>query len=154
MIPNLAVAATAVALVAAAPAPAATTTATVPASFTAQAEPRLEQQEALDRVLANPKVADWLDRYPPDPQTEAVYDADSGTWTVKAWSGEAGQIVLATVADSSGEVTEAWTGPQVAWTMARGGPGAFGGKRINSIPVWLVFCVAFLVGLADLRRPL
>ena len=32
---------------------------------------------------------------------------------------------------------EAWTGPQVAWKMARGGPGAFGGKKINSYPVWL-----------------
>ena len=38
--------------------------------------------------------------------------------------------------------------------MARGGPGAFGGKKINSFVVWLGFCAVFLVGLADLRRPL
>ena len=68
--------------------------------------------------------------------------------------GDAGQIVLATVTDDSGAVVEAWTGPQVAWTMARGGSGAFGGKRINSVPIWLLFCIAFFVGLADLRRPL
>jgi hypothetical protein len=38
--------------------------------------------------------------------------------------------------------------------MARGYPGAFGGKEINSTPVWLGFCVLFLLGLGDLRRPL
>ena len=37
--------------------------------------------------------------------------------------------------------------------MARGGPGAFGGKKINSYVVWLGFCAVFLLGLADLRRP-
>jgi hypothetical protein len=49
-------------------------------------------------------------------------------------------------------VTEAWTGPQVAWKMARGYDGAFGGKKINSLPVWLGFCAAFLLGLVDFRR--
>ena len=38
--------------------------------------------------------------------------------------------------------------------MARGYDGAFGGKKINSAAVWLGFCLLFLVGLADLRRPL
>ena len=38
--------------------------------------------------------------------------------------------------------------------MARGSPGAFGGRQINSWPIWLGFCVLFFVGLADLRRPL
>ena len=72
---------------------------------------------------------------------------------MKVWSGPAGEVVTGTVDDASGAVTEAWTGPQVAWKMARGYSGAFGGKKINSTPVWLGFCLAFLVGLADLRRP-
>src|SRR5438046_2404830 len=38
--------------------------------------------------------------------------------------------------------------------MARGYEGAFGGKKINSVPVWLAFCIVFLLGLADFRRPL
>ena len=38
--------------------------------------------------------------------------------------------------------------------MARGYDGAFGGKKINTRPVWLGFCAVFLLGLADLRRPL
>jgi hypothetical protein len=38
--------------------------------------------------------------------------------------------------------------------MARGYPGAFGGKEINKVWIWLGFCAVFLVGLADFRRPL
>jgi hypothetical protein len=73
---------------------------------------------------------------------------------VKAWSGEAGQIAQTVVDDATGRVTEAWTGPQVAWSMARGREGAFGGKTLLRPYVWLGFCLAFLLGLADLRRPL
>jgi hypothetical protein len=113
---------------------------------------RLTERQATDILLRHPKVEDWLARYPPDPQTDAEFRAASGEWVVKAWSGEAGQIVLGKVDDSSGAVLEAWTGPQVAWSMARGGAGAFGGRTINTPWVWLAFCAAFLVGLADLRR--
>jgi hypothetical protein len=38
--------------------------------------------------------------------------------------------------------------------MARGSSGAFGGTEINSPVVWLGFCVIFLLGLGNLRRPL
>ena len=37
--------------------------------------------------------------------------------------------------------------------MARGSPGAFGGNRLNSLPIWLGFCGLFLLGLVDWRRP-
>ena len=67
--------------------------------------------------------------------------------------GDAGEIAQGTVVDASGAVTEAWTGPQVAWGMARGSPGAFGGTAINNPWVWGAFCLVFLVGLVDWRRP-
>jgi len=38
--------------------------------------------------------------------------------------------------------------------MARGRPGAFGGKLLTSWPVWVGLSAIFLLGLADLRRPL
>src|SRR5918997_3029557 len=38
--------------------------------------------------------------------------------------------------------------------MARGSSGAFGGREINRPVVWLALCAVFLLGLADLRRPL
>jgi hypothetical protein len=72
---------------------------------------------------------------------------------VKAWSGDAGQIAQVVVEDTTSRVTEAWTGPQVAWKMARGRTGAFGGKTLQTWYVWVAFCALFFVGLADLRRP-
>ena len=117
-------------------------------------EPLLTEQEAVDRALAKDKVADWVARYPERTLTdEALFDEDTRVWTVKVWSSrpEAGQIVLAKVDDITGAVTEAWTGPQVAWKMARGYDGAFG-RKINEPWVWLSFCAVFLLGLADLRR--
>ena len=118
-------------------------------------KPRLTKQRATRILLAERKVADWLERYPVKGRiTDATYDRTYRDWTVKVWWGQAGQIALGRVADESALVTEAWTGPQVAWKMARGYDGAFGGKKINSPYVWLAFCAAFLLGLADLRRPL
>ena len=118
------------------------------------APPRLTEEKAVERALAVDKVSDWLARYPPGPTTEAEFRRGSRTWLVKAWSGEAGQVAQAVVDDATGAVTEAWTGPQVAWKMARGGEGAFGGKILLKPVVWLWLCAVFLLGLADLRRPL
>ena len=116
---------------------------------------RLTEEEAIRAALGYPKVADWVERYSGQKLTkEATYDESDGLWEVKVWvPGEAGQIVLAKVEDSSVRVTEAWTGPQVAWKMARGYDGAFG-RKINDPPIWLAFCALFLFGLAELRRPL
>ena len=116
---------------------------------------RLTEREAIAPFLRHPKVADWLDRYPTKGRvTDASYDSESGSWTVHVWWEEAGEIATGKVNDSSGRVTEAWTGPQVAWKMARGYDGAFGGKSINRLDVWLVLCAVFLLGLVDWRRPL
>jgi hypothetical protein len=116
-------------------------------------EPRLSKAEATRIFLSNDKVSDWLGRYPHrDRTTEATYK--HGFWTIKIWWGAAGEIATGKVDDTSGAVSEAWTGPQVAWKMARGYPGAFGGKEINGAGLWLAFCALFFLGLADLRRPL
>ena len=112
--------------------------------------PRLTKDQATQIFVGYDKVADWLGRYPPKPTTDATFNA--GTWTVNVWSGDAGEIATGKVDDVTGAVLEAWTGPQVAWGMARGSPGAFGGKEINSYRVWLGFCAVFLLGLADWRR--
>ena len=130
----------------------------MPATGVAQTTPadlaRLDEDEAVSLALDDPKIADWLERYPPDPSTSGDYEEETRTWVVKVWSGEAGQVAQAVVEDPTGRVTEAWTGPQVAWKMARGREGAFGGKTLLEPYVWLAFCLVFLVGLADLRKPL
>ena len=104
--------------------------------------------------MRTPKVSDWVGRYPAKSLTkEATFDDETGSWDVNIWSSlpDAGQIVEAKVEDSTGRVTEAWTGPQVAWKMARGYRGAFG-RAINDAWIWLSFCAVFLFGLADFRR--
>ena len=50
-----------------------------------------------------------------------------------------------------GACSEAWTGVQVAWPMARGYPGAFG-RAVNAPWVWIGLCVLFV--LPFLRPPL
>ena len=49
-------------------------------------------------------------------------------------------------------MTEAWTGPQVAWSMARGRVGSFGGKVLNAWWTWIPLSVVFFLGLVDRRR--
>lgn len=118
------------------------------------AKPHRSESRAVARFLAAAKVRDWVARYPKASLvTEAQFHRATADWTVGVWSGAAGEIATGRVDDRTGTVTQAWTGPQVAWAMARGEPGAFGGKELNSWPVWLGFSAVFLLGLADLRRP-
>ncbi len=62
---------------------------------------------------------------------------------------EIGQVIID---DLSGRVLEQWTGFQVAWTMARGYPGAFG-RHVNSLYVWLPLCLLFVLPFVNPRRP-
>jgi hypothetical protein len=127
----------------------------VPQDESAPQRARLTEEQATRAALADPKVRDWLDRYEGQELTDdADLDRDTGIWTVKVWaSGEAGQIALVKLEDATSEVTEAWTGPQVAWKMARGYDDAFG-RRINDPAIWIGFCALFLLGLANWRKPL
>jgi hypothetical protein len=113
----------------------------------------MTKEEALAAARGHPRIRDWIARYPKDELTEeATLSGTTKRWTVKIWArGEAGQIVLARVEDETGRVVEAWTGPQVAWTMARGLKGSFG-KKINSPAIWYGLLAAFVVGLVDWRR--
>jgi hypothetical protein len=114
----------------------------------------LTKARALRIFERDPKVAAWLTRYPRSGRSDdETYSAATTEWTVKLWWGAAGEIAQGTVVDATGTVTEAWTGPQVAWGMARGSPGAFGGTAINNPWIWGAFCAVFLLGLADLKRP-
>jgi hypothetical protein len=125
-------------------------------SVTAAPKPQLTKHRATAIFLANPKIADWLQHYPKKTRTtEAKYNGKYGRWTIKVWTSidKVGEVATGRVDDTTAAVTEAWTGPQVAWKMARGYDGAFGGKEINSARVWIALCAAFLIGLADFRRP-
>ena len=114
--------------------------------------PHLSKKKASDIALRFPKVAAWLKHYPRVISYDASYDPKSLNWTVHVYSARAGEVARVTVDDASAAVTQAFTGAQVAWGMARGGPGAFGGTKINNHWIWLGFCAVFFLGLADLRR--
>ncbi len=80
-----------------------------------------------------------------------AYTNGSGRWQVSYFQAKFERAQVA-IDDRSGWVLEAWTGPQVAWRMARGEPGAFAGK-VNAPYVWIPLCVLFLLPFLDWRRP-
>jgi len=55
------------------------------------------------------------------------------------------------VSDTEDAVTQVWTGYQVAWTMARGYPGAFG-RKVTALYIWLPLCALFLLPFIPWRR--
>src|SRR5262249_43146143 len=86
---------------------------------------RLTPGKAADVFLAYPKVKDWLSRYPKKGRyTSGSWKAATRSWEVDVFWDPAGKIATGRVDDATASVTEAWTGPQVAWGMARGSPGA------------------------------
>jgi hypothetical protein len=82
-----------------------------------------------------------------------VYLKGAAQWQVSYFTrGGKKEIGLVIINDLSGRVVEQWTGFQVAWSMARGYPGAFG-RHVNALYVWLPMCVLFLLPFFDFRRP-
>jgi glycosyl transferase family 87 len=84
-----------------------------------------------------------------------VYTKGPGRWQVSLFSAgkKSKELAQLYVDDQTGAVTEAWTGFQVAWTMARGYSGAFG-RKVNSPWVWIPLTLLFLAPFFDRRRPL
>jgi hypothetical protein len=83
-----------------------------------------------------------------------VFEKSGSRWQVSYFAPgtPAEEIAQVYVSDDTGQITEDWTGPQVAWTMARGYPGAFG-RKINSPWVWIGLTLLFIAPFVDPRRP-
>ena len=62
------------------------------------------------------------------------------------------EVAQVLIEDRSGAVLEAYKDYKVAWTMARGYPGAFG-RVVNSPLVWIPLAVLFVVPFLHPRRP-
>ena len=83
-----------------------------------------------------------------------VFEKSGSRWQVSYYvtrGKDTKEIAQIYVSDATGKVTEAWTGPQVAWTMARGYPGAFG-RKVNSPFVWIALTLLFIAPFVDPRR--
>jgi hypothetical protein len=123
----------------------------VPNSNIPPAGRRLSANRVLAIAQALPKMRAVRAKYPGS--YGGAYLKGPVRWQVSFFSKkgakEIGQVIIA---DSSGRVLEQWTGFQVAWSMARGYPGAFG-RHVNALYIWLPLCLLFLLPFIDPRRP-
>ncbi len=106
----------------------------------------------VERIAAKaPKIRAELRQHPT--ATPYEYTKGPGRWQVSWFSSGRKQTELAQVYvdDATAKVTEAWTGFQVGWTMARGYPGAFG-RRVNAWYVWIPLCILFVAPFVPWRR--
>jgi len=106
----------------------------------------------VERIAArSPVIVAELRRHPRAKPYE--YTKGAGQWQVSWFSAGKPSVELAQVYvdDASGQVTQAWTGFQVAWSMARGYPGAFG-RRVNAWYVWIPMCLVFVAPFIPWRR--
>lgn len=105
---------------------------------------RLTAAKVKQIAARSPAVRGELQRHPQAFAYE--YTRGPGQWQVSWFKGAhvGPELVQVYVDDASGKVTEVWTGFQVAWTMARGYPGAFG-RISNALYIWLPLCALFLV---------
>ncbi|HEY1715118.1 MAG TPA: glycosyltransferase 87 family protein [Solirubrobacteraceae bacterium] len=112
---------------------------------------RLTANQVLKRASADPRVKAELRRHP----KAIAYEYTKGfpTWQVSWFSDTKPQreLLQVYVDDNTGAVTQAWTGFQVAWTMARGYAGAFG-RRVNSWYIWIPLLILFVAPFVPWRR--
>jgi len=133
------------------------TTATDPNQLTTPAS--MDERPPLHRLTGNeaqriaervPKIRKERAKF--ERTTVSVFQKGADRWQVSFYAkgDEIGQV---TIWDATGAVLEAWTGPQVAWTMARGYEGAFG-RKATALYVWIPLLVLFVAPFVDWRRPL
>jgi hypothetical protein len=102
---------------------------------------------ATRAAAKDPKVLEER-REHPDLTPSATFKNER--WEV-GWFEDGHEYALVMVDPKTGEVTESWTGYQVAWEMARGYSGEFA-HSLNSPFIWVPLCLLFLVGLFDWKR--
>jgi hypothetical protein len=107
----------------------------------------INSAEATQAASVDPKVTAETHVHP-DLIPSAVFNNER--WEVGWFEGDR-EYALVMVDPKTGEVTESWTGYQVAWEMARGYSGEFA-HSLNSPFIWIPLCLIFFVGLFDWRR--
>jgi hypothetical protein len=113
---------------------------------------RLNAPKVLRIAAHNPEVIAQLRRDPHLIPYEYTRDYPywQVSWFTRPAHGPQKERIQVYVDDVSGQVTQVWTGYQVAWTMARGYSGAFG-RHVNALYVWLPMCAMFLLPFLPLR---
>ncbi|HEU4975094.1 MAG TPA: hypothetical protein VFT50_08385 [Baekduia sp.] len=116
---------------------------------------RLTGAKARDIAATSDKVEEALRDHPT--AKPEVFLKGPSQWQVSWFTPGTGdarkEVAQVIVDDATGGIVEAWNGPQVAWTMARGYPGAFG-RKVNSPWVWIPLSILFVAPFLTPRRPL
>lgn len=111
---------------------------------------RLTEKTATAIAAKDPKAAAWIARYRDyDRPVRSFAALDLGTWRVKWFSG-ASQIAEVGVLDTTKAISYVRIGPQVAWSMARGGQGF--GRLINEPWALGTLILIFALVMLDWRR--
>ena len=112
-------------------------------------KPRLDAVQAFVIASRQHKIKSWIGQYKDVSHTSTL--GDHRVWTVDYYAG-GDQVAEVHIADYTEKPYEVWTGPQVAWQLARGQPQAYGRKANAAYVLWPM-CALFLLGLIDWRRP-
>jgi hypothetical protein len=110
---------------------------------------KLTAKKVIRIADADPKVV--AEKHKRGKLEATAYLKGFGRWQVSYFQGrfERAQLLID---DATGGVIESWTGPQVAWRMARGEPGAFA-QKWNAPFVLIPLGLMFLAPFFDRRRP-
>jgi hypothetical protein len=126
-----------------------------PIPVAASDTPPIGRQLSSNRVLeiadALPKMRAVRARHPGS--YGGAYLKGPTRWQVSFFSKQGKEIGQVIIADYTGHVVEQWTRFQIAWSMARGYPGAFG-RHVNALYIWIPLCVLFFLPFFDWRKPL
>jgi glycosyl transferase family 87 len=109
----------------------------------------LSATQVIEIAAREDKLLDELAKH--DRVRREVFVSGPGLWQLSYYA-EDDEVAQVIVDERKGRAVEVWTGPQVAWQMARGLPGAFG-RKVNSPAIWIPLMVAFFVPFFDRRRP-
>ncbi|HEY2789576.1 MAG TPA: glycosyltransferase 87 family protein [Gaiellales bacterium] len=112
-------------------------------------KPRLDSVQAFVIASRQHRIRAWIGQYKNVSHTSTL--GDHRIWTVDYYAG-GDQVAEVHIADYTEKPYEVWTGPQVAWQLARGQPQAYGRKANAAYVLWPM-CALFLAGLIDWRRP-
>jgi hypothetical protein len=112
------------------------------------------KQLTLKKVLAKGEATRTVKQYRrkyPTLRALGYLDTSTGNWLIR-YVIPSKELIEVDVNDTSGQVTDVWTGPQVLWGMARGAPGAFG-RKLNAPYLWIPLCLLFILPFLDPKRP-
>jgi hypothetical protein len=138
-----------------------TASATTPTNPETPVPVQASDMPPVGRHLSSDDVLEIANRLPKMKAVRAKYKGSYGgaylkgpvRWQVSYFSKQGKEIGQVIIADHNGKVLEQWTGFQIAWSMARGYPGAFG-RHVNALYIWIPLCFLFFLPFFDWRKPL